>query len=111
MPYATREKSLKWKKDNDKGRLEYQRRWCKENLGIINNLKDKPCMDCGNKFPPICMDFDHVRGKKVANISKLARAGKIDEALKEIEKCDLVCANCHRLRTDIRRQQAKVAYG
>ena len=33
--------------------------------------ESNPCTDCGNKFPACCMDFDHVRGKKVASVSEL----------------------------------------
>lgn len=62
--------------------------------------KQRPCMDCGNTFIPFAMDFDHVRGRKVSNISMMVRSGGSLEKLKaEIAKCDLVCAVCHRVRT------------
>src|ERR1035437_10729198 len=64
---------------------------------LVDKLKDWPCMDCGGSFPPCCMDFDHVRGKKLFEVSSIV-VGKWDKILKEIAKCDLVCANCHRLR-------------
>jgi hypothetical protein len=69
---------------------------------LIDVHKSGPCMDCGHKFPPECMDFDHVRGRKLFNIGNSAtRSAK---ALKrEIAKCDLVCSNCHRIRTKKRR--------
>ena len=61
--------------------------------------KDKPCMDCGQRFPSCCMDFDHRPGEiKEFNIGR-ADTIPIPIRLKEIAKCDLVCANCHRLRT------------
>lgn len=67
----------------------------------IDSLKKKPCMDCGNTFPPVCMDFDHVRGEKVKHISSMWswERGKV---LEELAKCDLVCACCHRIRTNDR---------
>ncbi len=44
------------------------------------------------------MDFDHVHGKKLFTIgSGIVRALK--KVMNEIAKCDLVCANCHRVRT------------
>ena len=48
------------------------------------------------------MDFDHVRGVKLANISQMLRRPRA-ELDAEIAKCELVCATCHRLREDIRR--------
>lgn len=59
----------------------------------------KPCMDCGGVFHPACMEFDHRPGeKKKGIVSALGnRAWSVIAA--EIAKCDLVCANCHRLRT------------
>lgn len=71
---------------------------------IIDRLKSDPCTDCGGIFPPECMDFDHVRGKKLGNISKLP----LKLALEELWKCELVCATCHRQRTMERRLDVHV---
>ncbi len=72
----------------------------------IDALKAGPCMDCGQTFPPECMDFDHVRGTKTFTVSHIAKALKNIELLEaEIAKCDLVCANCHRIRTRARRME------
>jgi hypothetical protein len=55
------------------------------------------------------MDFDHVRGEKKFNIKQAAQRRLGTRALlEEIAKCELVCANCHRLRT-LRRGQADYA--
>lgn len=67
---------------------------------IIQELKSVPCVDCGKTFPPECMDFDH-KGYKSFNISRVGSHGLIS-ILKEIEKCDIVCSNCHRIRTNKR---------
>lgn len=70
---------------------------------IIQDKKQNPCTDCGECFPSICMDFDHTRGKKSFEISKAYRlANTPNRLLEEIQKCDLVCANCHRDRTQSR---------
>jgi len=45
------------------------------------------------------MDFDHVRGTKVANLGDVVRDWSVHRLLVEAAKCDLVCANCHRNRT------------
>lgn len=63
-----------------------------------------PCADCQQVFHPVCMDFDHVRGTKVLNVSAAVLKGwGWDRLEAEIAKCDLVCSNCHRLRTHLRR--------
>lgn len=65
---------------------------------FVNNLKNAPCLDCGLTFPPVCMDFDHVRGHKRKNVSAM-NAFSASVVTNEIAKCDLVCAVCHRVRT------------
>ena len=49
------------------------------------------------------MDFDHVRGEKVANVSSIWSRKSWEAVLEEVAKCEVVCANCHRLRTWSRR--------
>ncbi len=70
----------------------------------VAKVKERPCADCGVEYPPYVMQFDHVRGKK---LFCLARAG--DKSLAKIKaelvKCDVVCANCHCIRTHRRRIQ------
>lgn len=57
------------------------------------------CVDCGYKEHHAALDFDHVRGEKSINV---CNARSISAAKKEIEKCEVVCANCHRIRTYMR---------
>lgn len=67
---------------------------------LVDELKSGPCGDCGGKFPPVCMDFDHRdRERKKQAVSIMVQYGSKSNILAEIEKCDLVCANCHRIRT------------
>jgi len=71
---------------------------------FVRCAKMAPCQDCGGCFPPECMDFDHRDGEtKFFGVA----AGKLRFGLPtiaaEIAKCDLVCANCHRIRTEKRR--------
>jgi len=65
---------------------------------LINELKSKPCADCGVSYPFYVMDFDHREGKSFS-ISQAWRVRSWGEVLAEIEKCEVVCANCHRERT------------
>jgi L-lysine 2,3-aminomutase len=65
----------------------------------LAELKEKAgCKDCGVKNH-IVLDFDHLKDKKY-NISRMIHDGFSWKAiLKEIEKCEVVCSNCHRIRT------------
>ena len=59
------------------------------------------CLDCGVSFPdhPEVYDFDHARGTKKYNVSSLFTSHTWKRIAAEIKKCDLVCSNCHRIRT------------
>jgi hypothetical protein len=71
----------------------------KINKEIIRQLKDVPCMDCGIKYSTPSMHFDHRDPSiKVKNISAMV-GGSTEDLLKEVDKCDVVCANCHATRT------------
>lgn len=67
----------------------------------IRAIKDVPCMDCGERYPPYVMDFDHLPGRpKIATLGQATRGGWSSEKMKaEIAKCEVVCSNCHRERT------------
>ena len=60
----------------------------------------KPCADCGQVFDPICMDFHHEDPSlKKDQVRMLLRDGYSMESVQaEIDKCVLICSNCHRLR-------------
>lgn len=62
-----------------------------------------PCADCGQYFHFSAMDFDHLKDKKF-NISQGGRHGSIKTIQEEISKCEIVCSNCHRVRTWKRNQ-------
>lgn len=63
------------------------------------------CTDCGFNSHPAALDFDHLPGfEKSDTVATLVGAGKLELALAEIEKCEVVCANCHRIRTAERNQ-------
>lgn len=96
--------------------LAYQQKYHKvydrttrlERLKTMDALKAKPCGDCGQSFPPECMDFDHKDPKKkLFTISNavVARAKPWDEIMAEIAKCRLICSNCHRIRTALQQRR------
>ena len=62
-------------------------------------LHAHPCVDCG-ETDPIVLQFDHVRGEKIKDMSLLMRdKASIDVLEAEAAKCDIRCANCHLRRT------------
>ena len=68
---------------------------------LLRDLKSVPCTDCHGIFPPYVMDFDHVGDDKLINVSMAVKVGR-RRLLAEIAKCEVVCANCHRQRTQDR---------
>lgn len=76
---------------------------------LLDAAKDKPCADCGVKYPPWIMQFDHLDGsEKIANLSDMKRwAYATNTVLAEIAKCEVVCANCHCQRTHERLMKAR----
>ena len=68
---------------------------------ILLEIKQRPCQDCGGSFHPWVMELDHRDDTiKEAAVADLVSKGCTDaRLLEEIEKCDVMCANCHRMRT------------
>lgn len=63
------------------------------------------CADCGYNKHPAALDFDHLPGTvKVRDIKSGQQLGWV-ALLEEIAKCEVVCANCHRIRTSERRRE------
>jgi hypothetical protein len=62
---------------------------------VFHYLQEHPCKDCG-ETDPVVLTFDHVRGKKIANIAAMMAAKYSWKTIeKEIAKCEVRCANCH----------------
>ena len=87
-------------------RANYLRKYQSKRRKLVADMKRRPCIDCGKRFPPECMDFDHRPGEE----KNFCVAGKLtlpwDRVVSEIAKCDVVCSNCHRTRT-IQRREAR----
>lgn len=67
---------------------------------ILDYLNKNPCVDCGNSDVRV-LEFDHINPKdKKYEVSNLVNmAYNLDTVRKEIEKCEIRCANCHKIRT------------
>lgn len=81
----------------------------KKRRQVVRDAKNKPCFDCGILYPYWIMQFDHVRGIKNFNIGTMWYKKGLQKILEEIEKCDIVCANCHAERT-FRRKEMALSY-
>ncbi|ASZ74720.1 HNH endonuclease [Mycobacterium phage Phabba] len=69
-------------------------------LSTVREAKSAPCADCKVSYPYYVMQFDHVRGVKLFNIANASGGRRSMKSLQdEIDKCDVVCANCHAART------------
>jgi len=73
---------------------------------LIELKNSSNCMECGKSYPHYIMDFDHVKGEKRYNLSQI-RNHSLQTVKREIEKCDIVCVNCHRVRTYNRKVNSK----
>lgn len=93
--YAERGKAARL--ERKRVRREAARAW-------IDSLKEgRPCMDCGEVFRPYVMHWDHLPGyMKVSEISTMVGGWGRDAIQDELKKCELVCANCHVMRTVVR---------
>ena len=73
---------------------------------LIAEFKSNPCMDCHQSFISAAMEFDHRPGtEKKFNLNyRVLGRFALEAVMDEITKCDVVCANCHRIRTVNRNQ-------
>jgi NAD-dependent dihydropyrimidine dehydrogenase PreA subunit len=91
---------------NKQSYLDRNARAYRRHRELIRQAKSRPCADCGVRCPYYVMDFDHRDGAtKAFMLSDVARATS-KSLLREIEKCDVVCSNCHSERTH-RRMMSK----
>jgi hypothetical protein len=95
--------------------LRNHRRWAEQKLAWqqsrgawLREMKTgKTCTDCGGTFPPEAMEWDHLPGTiKLGAISNKIRTWSRKLIFEELAKCELVCANCHAIRTYRRLREA-----
>jgi hypothetical protein len=92
------------RKDRYKPKGRPPKKTIKGRLVIIEEkLRRGSCMDCGMEVTRenyVCFDFDHRDPvEKSFAVSSKSMDVALSTLLAEFAKCDLVCANCHRLRT------------
>lgn len=113
MPYNTIEKSQEWEEENKEARKKYKAEWHQKNKErrnkkqaeerkqrrvVFNEYKKTlKCKECGFSHPA-ALDFHHRNpDEKEYTISQMIVDKPFEYLLEEIEKCDVLCANCHRI--------------
>lgn len=118
MPYKDPEKKKEnhkkymkevWYPENKVKHIGYQTVVKKRISAYVRDFKKgSKCVDCGflGSVYPDVLDFDHVRDSKKFNVSEFKRyTNSFKRVQEEIGKCEVVCANCHRIRTAKRKNQ------
>ena len=105
--FASKEKARAYHRDwylrNKRRRLEINKTYkAKIQAQYRNDKEASPCLDCNVSYPWYVMQYDHLHSK-VANVAVLANNTSGRLLRNEIAKCELVCANCHAIRTYKRR--------
>lgn len=61
-------------------------------------LKEHPCVECGETDPAL-LQFDHLRDKYYSVSKMIQRGFLLFKIIEEINKCQVLCANCHARKT------------
>lgn len=103
--YQLNKDYYKIKSKERKGRVLPLRR------SILNRYKIiKGCIDCGYREHSEALDFDHVNGEKKFNVSRaLNNMTSWVKIKREVAKCEVRCANCHRIATSLRRKSVALS--
>lgn len=89
--------------------VRYTRPSTEKKITALRQYKlDKGCSDCGYRAHPEALQFDHADGaEKLFNIGETAHIS-LPRLWAEVEKCEIVCANCHAIRTATRRERVSI---
>lgn len=87
-----KEKTLQRQKDKRNSITKY----------IQEYKQSRVCTDCKENYPYWMLDLDHIDGKDFNLAAYKTKTSSIEVVMLEIEKCEVVCANCHRNRTHLR---------
>lgn len=86
-------KNVEWNTKRTLLRRSRLRNW-------LTSLKERSngCLECGEKNP-YCLDFHHRKDEeRLMSVSRMVPSGYgKDRISEEIENCDILCANCHRI--------------
>lgn len=89
-------------KNKGQGKLHFEKRRIEQQGLMYNYLINNPCVDCGNSDIRV-LQFDHIGNDKEYDIGVMMRGHMPwEKILLEMKKCEVVCANCHIIRTSSR---------
>ena len=107
MPHKSREERARLAEATKRWREANPDKWRAARKNTKNRLKDlvkemkegQPCARCDQHFPFYCLEFHHRDpDTKLDSITSMLRRGVSYETLKaELQKCDVLCACCHRI--------------
>lgn len=109
MPYSNVEKQREaqriWARNNPQTVTKNSNKSRQRKAQFVADYKNRPCADCGVQYPSYVMDLDHLPElTKLVKVSTLVSTGASIKRIKEeLSKCEVVCANCHRERTNLRK--------
>ncbi|HEX8024873.1 MAG TPA: hypothetical protein VF484_01585 [Candidatus Limnocylindrales bacterium] len=87
--------------------IERKRARWRTDASLLDAIRNVPCMDCGERLPPWAMEFDHRDpATKTGTVTQMIGRASLNRLLAEVDRCDIVCTNCHRDRTFRRRTAA-----
>lgn len=108
--YKTRQQGTRQAMCNRCLYVKYTRPGIEEKMKEIHEYQqEKGCADCGYNEHPAALEFDHlISTKKLFNIGEQIGNRSRKVLWEEIAKCDVVCANCHAIRTANRRNLVQI---
>ena len=89
----------------DQAAVQKRRLQLERTTYLLEYFTTHPCVDCGEQ-DPLVLEFDHLGDKLFAIGEGLGRRNW-QSILDEMAKCEVVCANCHRRRTAVRRRSVR----
>lgn len=101
---AKKEYKRKWREDNRERIAAVSRAYTEQRVAVHRAKLDEiklaqGCRECGYNAHPAALDFNHLdRGTKLFNIGQRKNASW-DSLEAEIAKCEVLCANCHRIHS------------
>lgn len=113
LHYAHRAKSIEYHKEKQRqeGKDARKKQITRNRAYLFDLLKEASCVDCGYDNW-IVLELDHRdSSQKYDAVTRMINDGTtLDRIKQEIEKCDVVCANCHAIRTATRSKSWRVSY-